>query len=207
MQGYGLRQSQGPTQTASKSLNWASSRTKATKTSVENVEREPISKDRDAQQLFRNVDYARQKGHYKVVCRKKKSTVHQVSAEPSKTMMTVYTSGNGTVTYIPTHHISMISTVSLIKPQVIDDDDDDGTSEDIFISVPIGDELRQDKKANMKTDTGAGRNVMSINAVKELFGKNVKIGPHRIAVRAYENFDIKVLGWYQISCRWKGVKH
>ena len=75
----------------------------------------------------------------------------------------------------PTNHINMISTVSLIKPQVIDDDDDDdddGTSEDIFISVPIGDEHRQDKKVNVKTEIGASRNVMSIRTLEELFGEN-----------------------------------
>ena len=75
-----------------------------------------------------------------MVCRRKKSTGHQVSAEPSKTTMAVYTNEDGTVTYNPTYHISMVSTVSLIKPQVIDDGDDDGTPEDIFTSVPIGNE-------------------------------------------------------------------
>ena len=58
------------------------------------------------------------------------------------TTMAVYTNNDGKVTYTTTHHISMVSTVSLIKPPVIDDDDDDdddGTPEDTFISVPIGD--------------------------------------------------------------------
>ena len=55
----------------------------------------------------------------------------------------------------------------------------------------------------MKIDTGAGRNVMSIKIIKELFGENVKMGPPRIATRAYGNFDIKVLGRYQTYYRWK----
>ena len=179
--------------TTSKVLKGESPRIK-TRTSVRNVEKEPISKDINAQQLIRSVDSARKKEHYKVLCRKKKCTVHQVSAEPSTTTMTVYTSEDGTVTYNPTYHIRMISTVSLIKPQVIDDDD--GTPEDIFISMPMGDEHMQDKKVNVKIDTGPGRNVMSIKTLKELFGENVKISPLRIPVRAYGNFDIKVLGCY-----------
>ena len=55
------------------------------------------------------------------------------------TTMAVYSNEDGTVTYTPIHHVSMVTTVSLIKPQVIDDDDDDGAPEAIFISVPIGD--------------------------------------------------------------------
>ena len=78
--------------------------------------------------------FCKKRGHYEVVCREKKSTVHQVIAEPSMTTMTVYTNEDSTVTYAHTHHISMVSTVSLIKPLVIDDDD--GALGDIFISVP-----------------------------------------------------------------------
>ena len=37
----------------------------------------------------------------------------------------------------------------------------------------------------MKIDTGAGRNIMSIKTLKELFSENVKMGPPGIAVRAY----------------------
>ena len=85
--------------------------------------------------------------------------------------MAVYTNEDGTVTFTVTHHISMASTVSLIKPLVIDDDDN-GTPEDIFISVPTGNEHWQDKKVNVKIDTGAGRNIMSIKTMKELFGEN-----------------------------------
>ena len=96
---------------------------------------------------------------------KEEITVHQVSAEPSTTTMTVYTNEVGTVTYTPTDHVSMVSTVSIIKPQVIADNDD-GTPEDIFISVPIGDQHRQDKKVNVKIDTGTGTNVMSIKTLK-----------------------------------------
>ena len=65
------------------------------------------------------------KGHHEVVCRKKKSTVHQVSAEPPMTTIAVYTNEDGTVTYTPTHHMSMVGTFSFINPQVIDDDDDE----------------------------------------------------------------------------------
>ena len=89
------------------------------------------------------------------------------------TTMAVYTNEDGTVTFIPTHHVSMASTVSLIKPWVIDDDDDDddGTPKDIFISVPKRDEHRQDRKVNVKIDTCAGRNVMSIKTLKEYLVK------------------------------------
>ena len=73
------------------------------------------------------------------------------------TTMAVYTNEDGTITYTPTHHVSMVSTASLIKPKVIDDDD--GIPEDIFISVPIGDEHCQDKKVHMKIDTGADTNM------------------------------------------------
>ena len=73
--------------------------------------------------------------------------------------MAVYTTEDDTVTFSLTHHISMTGIVSLIKPQVIDDEDD-GIPEDIFKSVPIGDEHRQDKKVSVKIDTGAGRIVM-----------------------------------------------
>ena len=111
--------------------------------------------------------------------------------------MAIYTSDDGIVIYTPNLHVSMISIVILIKPQVIDDDDDDdGTPEDIFISVPIGDKQWQDKKVNMKIDRDAGRNVMTIKTLKELFGEKVKMGPPRIAVRPYANFDIRVLGCY-----------
>ena len=120
--------------------------------------------------------------------------------------MAVYTNEDGTVTYTPIHHASMVNSVSLIKPQVIDDDDS-GKPWDIIISVPIGDEYQQDKKVYVKIDTGAGRNVMTINTLKELFGENVEMGPSRIALRANRNFSIKVLGCYQTCCRWKGVKH
>ena len=43
------------------------------------------------------ISILQEKGHYEVVCRKKKSTVHQVSAEPSMATMTVYTSEDGTL--------------------------------------------------------------------------------------------------------------
>ena len=114
--------------------------------------------------------------------------------------MAVYTNEDGTVTYIPTHNISIVSTVSLIKLQVIDDDDN-GTPEDIFISVPIEDECQQGMKVHMKIDTGACRNIVNIKTLKELLRKNVKMGPPRIAVRAYGNFNFKVLGCYQTCCR------
>ena len=121
--------------------------------------------------------------------------------------MAVYSNEDGTVTYTPTLHASMVSTVSLIKSQVIDDDDDDGTPEDAFTSVPIGNECQQDMKVHIKIDTGAGKNIMSIKTLRELFGEKVKMGPPRIAVQGYGNFDIKVPGCYQPCCRWKGVKH
>ena len=87
------------------------------------------------------------------------------------TKMAVYTTEDGTVTYTPTNHISMISTVSLIMPQVINDDDDDGMPEDIFISVAIGDEHWQGKKVNTKIDSDGGRNVMSIKISKNYMVK------------------------------------
>ena len=42
---------------------------------------------------------------------------------------------------------------------------------DILIFVPFGNEHRQDKKVNVKIDTGAGRNIMIIKAIKELLDK------------------------------------
>ena len=69
-----------------------------------------------------------------------------------------------------TYHISMVSTVSLIKPQVIEGDDD-GTPDDIFISVAIGGECWQDKKLHMQIDTGATRNVMRIKHSKDYLVK------------------------------------
>ena len=109
-----------------------------------------------------------------MLCRKKRSTVHQVSAEPSMTTMAVYTNKDGTVTYTLNHHSSMFSTVSLIMQWVIDDDDN-GTPEDIFISsgsVIVGDEHQQDKKVIVKIGTGVDRNGMSIYTFKELFSDN-----------------------------------
>ena len=47
-----------PTTTTSRALQWESLRTKTTRTSVGNVEKEPISKDINAQQLIRSVDSA-----------------------------------------------------------------------------------------------------------------------------------------------------
>ena len=82
------------------------------------------------------------------------------------TTMAVYTNEDGTVIYTPTHYISIVSTVSLIKPQVINDDEN-GPPEDIFISVPIREEQWQDKKANMKIDTGSDRNAMNIITLRE----------------------------------------
>ena len=114
--------------------------------------------------------------YYEVVCTKKKSTVHQVSAEASMNTIDIYTNEDGIVTYTPMQQICMVSTVSLIY--VIDDgddddddDDDDETPEYIFISVPIGDEHRQGKKDNVKIDTGAGRNIISIKHSKNYLVK------------------------------------
>ena len=90
------------------------------------------------------VSILQEKGHHELVHRKKKSTVHQVSTEPSTTTVAAYTNEDGTVTYTHTHNISMVSTVSLIKPQVIDNDDN-ATPEDILISVPKGNEQQSRK--------------------------------------------------------------
>ena len=99
----------------SKVIKGASPRAKKTKTKCGKCGKETHQQGQKCPAAYYECQFCKKKGHYEVVCRKKKPTVHQASAELCMTMMTFYASEDGTVTYTPTHHISMISTVSLSR--------------------------------------------------------------------------------------------